>query len=69
MKIGGGRGGWAAGKVGSGACVASRGRDEGIFIELEGIFIEQGVQRGLKMKDLRDLKDLTIHDAQPIGDE
>ena len=26
----------------------------------------QGVQRGLEMKDLRDLKDLTIHDVEPI---
>ena len=25
------------------------------------------VQRGLEMKDLRDLKDLTIHDVKPIS--
>ena len=28
----------------------------------------QGVHRGLKMKELRDLKDLTIHDVKPIID-
>ena len=41
--------------------------------ENERIFIERmmsdGGQRGLGMKDLRDLKDLMIHDVQPIGDE
>ena len=28
-----------------------------------------GVQRGLEMRDLRDLKDSTIHDVQPASDE
>ena len=28
-----------------------------------------GVQRGLEMKDLRDLYDLMIHDVQPVRDE
>jgi len=29
----------------------------------------QGVQKWLEMKDVRDLKDLTIHDVQPMSDE
>ena len=28
-----------------------------------------GVHRGLEIKDLRELKDLTIHDVQPLSDE
>ena len=28
-----------------------------------------GAQRGLEMKDLRDLKDWTKHDVKPVSDE
>jgi len=28
-----------------------------------------GVQRGLEMKEQRDLKDLTIHEVRPTSDE
>ena len=42
---------------------------ERIFIELMTSDRKLGVQRGLEMEDLRDLKDLTIHDVEPISDE
>ena len=29
----------------------------------------EGVQRGLEIKELRDLNDLTVHDVQPMSDE
>ena len=46
-----------------------------LYHQRERIFIElmtsdrEGVQRGLEMKDLRDLNDLTIHGVKPISDE
>ena len=45
----------------------TRSRRERIFIER--MTSDQGVQRGLEMKEQRVLKDLTIHDVQPVRDE
>ena len=45
------------------------GREDESVLNLEVGPSTQGILRGLGMKDLRDLNDLTIHDVKPISDE
>ena len=67
----------AAGEAAAQAAVAARAsRDGGAAKVRENLYLTddvgpytEGVQRGLELKDLRDLKDLTMHDVQLIGDE
>ena len=37
--------------------------------QLHSAGLSEGIQRGLEMKKLRELKDLAIHDVRPVSDE